>query len=195
MVFALILTGLLATTSPAPMATAPPPTIVPLSDTDGTPGVAATFGVEAPVDVVLDLLWDVSRFRRIFPDIKSLQVMRDAHPVVDVRFDVDAVIAAPNYTLRRTLDVKQGEIRWFSIAGDLKRLAGRWIVKPDGTTRSVVTYESFVDVGVPGVSTVYRDLVKTRLDQMAGRVRRAAAEAVVTKASSTPASEPAVGSW
>lgn len=169
----LLLLGLLA---------ALPPTIAPLTDKDGTPGVAATFDVEAPADVVLDLLWDVSRFRRIFPDIKSLEVVKDAPPVIDVRFDVDAVIASPTYTLRRTLDVEAGEIRWVSIAGDLKRIAGRWIVRPAGARRSVVVYESFVDVGVPGLSSVYRDLVKARLDQMAGRVRKAAAEAVASKA-------------
>jgi ribosome-associated toxin RatA of RatAB toxin-antitoxin module len=172
------------------LATSQPPHIVPLGDTDGTPGVAATFEVEAPHDVVVDLLWDVSRFRRIFPDIKSLAVVRDAHPVVDVRFDVDAVIASPTYTLRRTLDVGAGEIRWVSIAGDVKRIAGRWIVRPIDERRSMVTYESFVDVGVPGLSSVYRDLVKAKLDQMADRVRRGASDALVTKAMPAPGVEP-----
>jgi ribosome-associated toxin RatA of RatAB toxin-antitoxin module len=163
------------------VATSTPPEIVPLSDADGTPGVAATFDVEAPRDVVVDLLWDVSRFRSIFPDIKSLAVVRDAHPVVDVRFDVDAVIASPTYTLRRQLDVNAGEIRWVSIAGDVKRIAGRWIVRAVDARRSRVTYESFVDVGVPGLSSVYRDLVKAKLDQMAERVRKGAREALSTQ--------------
>jgi ribosome-associated toxin RatA of RatAB toxin-antitoxin module len=172
------------------LATSSPPEIVPLSDVDGTPGVSATFDVEAPRDVVLDLLWDVSRFRQVFPDIKSLQVVRDAHPVVDVRFDVDAVIASPTYTLRRTLDVPAGEIRWVSIAGDVKRITGRWLVRAIDERRSRVTYESFVDVGVPGVSGVYRDLVKAKLDQMAGRVRKGASAALEAKAMPAPGVEP-----
>ena len=176
------------------LSTSSAPTIVPLSDADGTPGVSATFEVEAPRDVVVDLLWDVSRFRRIFPDIKSLAVVRDAHPVVDVRFDVDAVIASPTYTLRRTLDVAAGEIRWVSIAGDVKRIAGRWIVRAVDERRSRVTYESFVDVGVPGLSSVYRDLVKAKLDQMAGRVRQGASDALVAKAMPAPGVEPGLPS-
>lgn len=172
------------------LSTSSAPTIVPLSDADGTPGVSATFEVDAPRDVVVDLLWDVSRFRRIFPDIKSLAVVRDAHPVVDVRFDVDAVIASPTYTLRRTLDVAAGEIRWVSIAGDVKRIAGRWIVRAVDERRSRVTYESFVDVGVPGLSGVYRDLVKAKLDQMAGRVRKGASDALVAQAMPAPGVEP-----
>jgi ribosome-associated toxin RatA of RatAB toxin-antitoxin module len=176
------------------LAMSTPPEIVPLSDADGTPGVAATFDVEAPRDVVVDLLWDVSRFRRIFPDIKSLQVVRDAHPVVDVRFDVDAVIASPTYTLRRTLDVPAGEIRWVSIGGDVKRIAGRWIVRHVDERRCRVTYESFVDVGVPGLSGVYRDLVKAKLDQMAGRVRKGASDALEARTVPAPGVEPGLPS-
>lgn len=187
MLLAVLLGALALSTSSAP-------TIVPLSDADGTPGVSATFEVDAPRDVVVDLLWDVSRFRRIFPDIKSLAVVRDAHPVVDVRFDVDAVIASPTYTLRRTLDVAAGEIRWVSIAGDVKRIAGRWIVRAVDERRSRVTYESFVDVGVPGLSGVYRDLVKAKLDQMAGRVRKGASDALVAQAMPAPGVEPGLPS-
>ena len=155
------------------------PTIVPLSDADDTPGVRATFEVDAPADVVLDLLWDVSRFKRIFPDIKELTVLAQSPTGVDVRFEVDAVVAKPTYTLRRSLDVGRGEISWFNIAGDLKRVVGRWVVRPaTNPQRSIVVYESFVDVGIVGISTVYRDIVKGKLDQMATRVRTAADEAM-----------------
>jgi ribosome-associated toxin RatA of RatAB toxin-antitoxin module len=178
----LLLGALLATAAPetkqtttAPPATSTAPTIIPLSDADDTPGVRATFEVDAPADVVLDLLWDVSRFKRIFPDIKELTVLDQAPTRVDVRFEVDAVVAKPTYTLRRSLDVGRGEISWFNIAGDLKRVVGRWVVRPaNDARRSIVVYESFVDIGIVGVSTVYRDIVKGKLDQMATRVRTAA---------------------
>ncbi len=153
-----------------------PPEIVPTPATDGTPGVVVTFDVDAPAPAVLEeLLWDVSRFRQIFPDIKAVTVVGGSGSRLDVRFDVDAVIATPTYTLRRTLDVAAREIRWHSIDGDVKHIAGRWQVEPRGPDRCRVRYESFVDVGVPGLSVVYRDVVVKKLDQMVARVRQAAA--------------------
>ena len=154
------------------------PVITPLTGSDDTPGVRCTFDVDAPAPVVLDLLWDVSRFRRIFPDIKELSV--EGTPTatqLDVRFAVDAVVAKPTYTLRRILDVAAGDIRWKNIAGDLPVVVGRWHVAPRKDGGSDVAYESYVDVGVPGVSTIYRNIVLSKLQQMVERVRAAAAEA------------------
>jgi ribosome-associated toxin RatA of RatAB toxin-antitoxin module len=158
----------------------PEPEIVPLED-EGTPGVRVSFVVEADAPLVLDMLWDVARFREIFPDIKALSVLRSSATQADVKFDVDAVIAAPTYTLRRELRATDGEIVWRAIAGDLKRIVGRWIVTPHARGAHVV-YESFVDVGVPGVSTIYRDVAKTKLDQMIVRVRAGAARALARRA-------------
>ena len=171
--------GLLLHVFLATLAASTPPTITPVSDADDTPGVRATFDVEAPASVVLDLLWDVSRFQRIFPDILALQVVTEAPSQVDVRFTVDAVVTKPSYTLRRRLDVERGEISWFSVAGDLKRVVGKWTVRPaSDARRCVVIYESFVDIGLVGISTVYRNIVTSKLHQMVERVRVAAADAV-----------------
>lgn len=167
------------------------PQIVPTPAKDGTPGVVVTFDVDAPAAAVLEqLLWDVSRFRQIFPDIKAVTVVGGSGTRLDVRFDVDAVIASPTYTLRRTLDVATREIRWHSIDGDVKHIAGRWQVEPLGPDRCRVRYESFVDVGVPGLSVVYRDVVVRKLDQMVARVRQAAALLPRAAPSSTPDSVP-----
>jgi len=165
----------------------PPPEIVPQTDAVGTPGVRVGFVVEAPPVLVLDMLWDVKRFREIFPDIKALTVLRSTDTQADVKFDVDAIIASPTYTLRRTLRSQAGEVSWVDIGGDLKRIVGRWIVTPHARGSHVI-YESFVDVGVPGVSTVYRDVAKTKLDQMVVRVRAGAARAVARTAPSAASS-------
>jgi ribosome-associated toxin RatA of RatAB toxin-antitoxin module len=162
--------------------------VVELADPGGVPGLRAAFDVDAPADVVLDLLWDVARFRSIFPDIKALDVV--AHPddrTIDVRFFVDAVVATPTYTLRRSLDRAGRRVSWKSIGGDLKHIAGAWTVTPTSPTTSRVTYESFVDTGVVGVSSVYRSLVVGRVEQMVGRVRAAAAAAPRAAAPSPPA--------
>lgn len=162
------------------------PVITPLTGVDDTPGVRCAFDVDAPAAVVLDLLWDVSRFKRVFPDIKELTVEGTPTPTqLDVRFAVDAVVASPTYTLRRTLDVNAGDIRWKNIAGDLPVVVGRWHVTPRKDGGSDVAYESFVDVGVPGVSTIYRNIVLSKLHQMVERVRTAAAQAKKTPATTT----------
>jgi ribosome-associated toxin RatA of RatAB toxin-antitoxin module len=149
--------------------------VVELADPAGVPGLRAGFDVDASADVVLALLWDVSRFRSIFPDIKALDVVaRPDDHTVDVRFFVDAVVATPTYTLRRSLDVGARRVRWVSVAGDLKHVAGSWTVTPRTATTCRVTYESYVDVGIVGVSSAYRSLVVGRVEQMAARVRAAA---------------------
>ena len=166
----------------ATLVAATPPTITALSDADDTPGVRATFEVDAPAGVVLDLLWDVSRFQRIFPDILALHVVTETPTQVDVRFTVDAVVTQPTYTLRRKRDAERGEISWVSIAGDLKRVVGKWTVRPaSDASRCVVVYESFVDIGFVGISTVYRNIVTSKLHQLVARVRLAADEAMGTR--------------
>jgi ribosome-associated toxin RatA of RatAB toxin-antitoxin module len=160
----------------SPTSTVPPPVdVVELVDAEGTPGLRASFDVDAEADLVLDLLWDVARFRTIFPDIKALDVVARPDPqTVDVRFFVDAVVATPTYTLRRSLDRPGRRVTWRSIAGDLKKVAGSWSVVARTAHGSRVVYESFVDTGLVGVSSVYRSLVLGRVEQMAGRVRAAA---------------------
>jgi len=169
------LLGAQAPSSPSSPSPAEGLDVVELADPEGVPGLRAIFVVDAPADVVLDLLWDVARFRSIFPDIKALDVVaRPDDRTVDVRFFVDAVVATPTYTLRRSLDRGRRRVAWVSIGGDLKKIVGAWTVAPVSPGRSRVIYESFVDVGVVGVSSVYRSVVVGRVEQMAARVRGAA---------------------
>lgn len=150
------------------------PVITAISDQDDTPGVKAVFDVDADADAVLELLWDVDRFQLIFPDIKELHVeQRPDDRTVQVRFVVDAVVAKPTYTLLRKLDRSGRSISWVNVAGDLDKIVGHWRIAQNGSG-CTVTYQSVVDVGVPGASGMYRGLVMGKLEEMIGRVQKAA---------------------
>jgi ribosome-associated toxin RatA of RatAB toxin-antitoxin module len=157
-------------------------------EVDGVKGLRARFRVKAPADVVLQTLWDVHRFREIFPDIHALDVLAessdDAHAHVDARFTVDAVLATVHYTLRRELDRASRSVQWKNIDGDLKYVRGSWTVAPvDGDAGQCdVVYTSFVDVGTFVPTGMVRDIAMSKLEQMATRVRAATRSAVLATA-------------
>ena len=155
-----------------------PPVIAAVRDKDDVPGVNAVFDVDAAPDDLLQMLWDVSKFREIFPDIKELVVesQPDERTVV-VRFGIDAVVTKVGYTLRREIDRDARTIRWVSVAGDLKKIVGFWKIEAGAAGGSHVTYQSIVDVGwVPGAASAYRSIVLSKMDEVVGRVRTAAAK-------------------
>ena len=180
------LLGALLATSGAPLASAPAPAVAratgafvePLKDERGVEGLRSTFVVDAPADAVLNVLWDVSRFKSIFPEVRDMQVLAH-HPgnTIDVRFEIDAVVASPSYTLRRCLTPAAaggGEVSWLSIAGDIKSIRGSWLVVPIDATRCRVIYTSFVDVGPVFVSGMVRGVAMRKATDLAERVRAAA---------------------
>lgn len=167
-----------------------PPAVTPLQAPDGVKGLRAVFDVRGDPDVVLETLWDVRRFRTIFPDIKALEVLApsmkelEGAARIDVRFFVDAVFKDVSYTLRRTVDRSKRTVTWEAIAGDLKVARGSWsvaalAVDPAAPTapRSRVIYTSFVDVGYFVPTGVIRDVAMGKVSEMAGRVRAACASA------------------
>ena len=165
--------------SPAPGINAAP-AVEALTATDDTKGLRATFLVGAPPAVVLDTLWDVTRFRQIFPDIEKLEVLAERPGSVDARFTVDAVLAKVSYTLRRDVDRASGTVRWQAIDGDLKSVRGSWQVSATDDPRVArVTYTSFVDVGYAVPSGLVRDTALRKVDEMAGRVRGACRTALL----------------
>ena len=161
------------------LALAPAPDVTKLRSTVAGQGIAdiqglrASFVVDAAPDIVLATLWDIDRFLEIFPDILRLKVQKRALRQMDVAFTVDAVLAEVSYTLRRSLDREAKVIWWREIGGDLRHVRGSWMVKalPDGS--SMVTYESFVEVGMMVPTGFYRDLALKKVTEMATRVRAA----------------------
>jgi hypothetical protein len=165
------------------------PVVEPLEAPDGVKGLRAVFDVpvssEADVDACLETLWDVRRFRSIFPDVKSLEVLAPAPDKVpmatqlDVKFTVDAVFQTTTYTLRRTIDRTAKKIEWVRIAGDVPTIRGSWAVtsvsSKDHSAAPVVrvTYTSFVDVGYFVPTGMVRDVAMGKVNEMAKRVRSA----------------------
>ncbi|MBI1947441.1 MAG: SRPBCC family protein [Deltaproteobacteria bacterium] len=183
----LVLLALLAAADPSVSSPAAPPpdlsaapVVQQLAAPDGTQGLRATFVVQAPPDVVLDTLWDVRRFRQIFPDIEALEVVAAGPGFFDARFTVDAVLAKVHYTLHREIDRSARSVRWQSIAGDLKDVRGGWQVSPTADPMvSTVTYTSFVDIGYAVPTGMVRDTALKKVDHMAERVRAACRTAVL----------------
>jgi len=182
---------MLALASPAPVPetagaldTTAPPSVEPLVGPGGVSGLRARFLVRAAPAVVLETLWDVRRFRSIFPDIESLAVVATRGECsVDVRFVVNAVLAKVSYTLRRDLDRAAGTVVWRSIAGDLKSVRGSWTVRAtEEPDVSQVVYTSFVDVGRLVPTGMVRDLALGKVKELASRVRAA----VATPSTSAP---------
>ena len=175
----LALLALLAAVDPGVALTAAP-VVEPLTAPDDTKGLRATFLVSAPPDLVLETLWDVKRFRQIFPDIEALEVLAERPGSVDARFTVDAVLAKVSYTLRRDVDRGARSVRWTAIDGDLKSVHGSWqVASTEDPLVSRVTYTSFVDVGYAVPSGLVRDTALKKVDQMVGRVRAACKTALL----------------
>lgn len=155
------------------------PAVEALTAADDTKGLRATFLVHAPPGVVLETLWDVRRFRQIFPDIERLEVLAEQASSIDVRFTVDAVLAKARYTLHREIDRAARTVRWRSTGGDVKHIEGSWqVTATDDPMTSRITYTSFVDVGYAVPSGLVRDTALNKVDQMAVRVRAACRAAV-----------------
>jgi carbon monoxide dehydrogenase subunit G len=163
----------------ASVAAAEPPQVEALTAADGVHGLRATFDVAGDPDVVLQTLWDVDRFRAIFPDIKSLTVLssrKDGATEVDVQFFVDAVFRDVSYTLRRRVDRLKRTVTWRAIGGDLAVVRGSWSVQPTSDPAMArVTYTSFVDVGYLVPTGMVRDVALGKVKHMAERVRAACA--------------------
>jgi ribosome-associated toxin RatA of RatAB toxin-antitoxin module len=150
-----------------------PPRIEPL-EREGVKGLRASFFVAAPPEHVFATLWDVKRFKDVFPDIHSLEVVRDGGEQLDVKFFVNAVLSDVTYTLRRTRDAKARTISWQSIAGDVRSIHGSWTVRTTADPNiSEVVYTSFVDVIAIVPTALVRDTAIKKTNEMAVRVRGA----------------------
>lgn len=146
-------------------------------DEVGTKGLEAAFEVEVAPDTLVATLWSVAHFPRLFPDVKESKVIRDAGDELDVAYRIDAVLKEVRYVLRRALDRATRTISWREIGGDLRRVRGSWRIEETGDAgRSRVIYSAFVDPGRFVPTRLVRDLAMRRVDEMAERVRRVAAE-------------------
>lgn len=142
---------------------------------DGMLGVEVIFDVEAPPTDVLDIFWNVKRFRETFPDVKSVDVLEQQQNELVTLVRVDAVLAMVEYKTRRIFDPSAGRVSWVELGGDLERVRGSWTVTPfAGGQHSHVHYRSFVVVSAWVPESMYRELVFQKVDEMVKRVRLSA---------------------
>jgi ribosome-associated toxin RatA of RatAB toxin-antitoxin module len=167
---------LVIATADAPLDVRAAPKVVPLVMGDGLKGLSATFLIEGSPDDVLLTLWDIHRFKSIFPDIKSVEVLVEKVDLVEARFQVHAVFDDVSYVLRRRLDRDKRRVDWVSIDGDIKRILGSWEVEATADPLvSKVAYTSFVDVSLLVPQSVVRNVAMNKVAQMVERVRGACA--------------------
>jgi hypothetical protein len=144
-------------------------------DREGTKGLEAVFEVDVPPDELLCLLWAPIHFRRLFPDIEDVRVIKDGGETLEVAYRIDAVVRKVGYVLLRTRDQAARTITWREIGGDLRRVRGSWRIEPSaGPGTSEVTYQAFVDVGRFVPTALVRDAGKRKLGEMVERVRKVA---------------------
>jgi Polyketide cyclase / dehydrase and lipid transport len=158
-----------------------------VTDDANTRGLEAIFYVAVPPTPLLDILWNVSNFGRLFPDIQETRIM-DTDGLtppnrIDVAYRVDAVVKVVSYVLRRRLDRATRAITWREISGDLRRVRGGWWVEAtdapettDAPEISRVTYRAFVDIGRFVPTRLVAKGAKRKAGEMIARVRRVAGE-------------------
>ena len=161
--------------------TTAPPDIREVTDEQKTRGVEVIFHVAVAAAPLLQVLWNIDNFPRLFPDIKDygLEARDPAEPPrwLDVRYRVDAVLAQVSYVIRRTLEPDGLSFTWREISGDLKRVRGGWyLAETDVPGLTRVTYRAFVDIGRFVPTRLVAKGARRKAGEMVDRVRR---EAVV----------------
>lgn len=152
-----------------------------ITDEAGTRGLEAIFCVAVPPEALLNILWDIANFGRLFPDIKETRVVDRDHETptrrIDLAYRVDAVVKEIRYVLRRRLDPDTRAITWRELSGDLRRVRGGWWVEAtDDPGISRATYRAFVDIGRFVPTRLVAKGAKRKAAEMIARVRQVAGE-------------------
>jgi len=160
---------------------------------DGVKGLVATFVVNQDRDVVFEVLNDIKGFKKVFPNILEVKLVRESESSRDVFFRVDAVLSEASYTLRRNhsrskiVDI----ITWNRLSGDANVIRGSWTLsdgdKP-GVTR--VVYSSYVDVSALVPTSTVRSIAMGKVEEMVVRIRKACDERAAAAPSPAPAPAP-----
>jgi len=143
----------------------------------GIKGVQARFQMPHSANVVIEMMWDVDAFAKLFPDILELRLVASQENSQDVHYRVDAVYKEVQYTLRRTLNKRDNgaDIEWQMLHGDLRNIIGAWRITQVGDEGCDIVYESYVDASVLVPTSMIRKVAKTKIREMVDRLRRAVA--------------------
>lgn len=145
----------------------------------GIKGVRACFELPHKPELIIDMMWDVDQFSKLFPDILELRLVASHENSQDVHYRVDAVYKEVKYTLRRIRNDRDNgsDIEWQMLNGDLRNIIGAWRITESGESGCSVVYESYVDASVLVPTAMIRKVAKTKVREMVDRVRRAASAA------------------
>ncbi|RYG79221.1 hypothetical protein EON77_09465 [bacterium] len=142
---------------------------------DGIKGIEARFVVDVPPDALVEILWDIRNFGRLFPDIEKVEKVGGSGDSLELAYRINAVVKKFSYVVRRTVDRAARTITWREISGDFKAVRGGFRVEPhEAPGKSRVTYGAFVEVGRFVPTSLVRDVAMRKMDEMIGNVKRAA---------------------
>jgi ribosome-associated toxin RatA of RatAB toxin-antitoxin module len=117
-----------------------------------TDRVTEQITIDAPVQVVLDILLDLPRYPEWAPDLKTIEITEtdDQGRALEVHFRAAGMGRSTHYTLRYDHS-EPNVVAWFLTEGDITRkLDGRYVLEPAGEAdRTEVTYELEAELIVP----------------------------------------------
>lgn len=137
-------------------------------------GLRVHFDADKTAQESIDIMWDVEKFTRSFPDVLELEVLEQSPNHQRVRYVIDAKFKKLSYVLNRNLRQTHSghEITWTMVKGDLRAVDGAWRVSERADGRCDIEYESFVDASVFIPSSVIRQGALQKVDEMVSKVRR-----------------------
>lgn len=143
-----------------------------IKDSNGIPGVRATFIIKAKREIIWQTLVDYDNFKDIFEGIDEMKVLNNNSSGAKVEFWVDAVLKNLHYILDRKYEKPGYKITWKKISGDLKDIHGSWqIVDTEDSTAKLLVYESYVDIGFKVVTWMIQQGAMGKAEEMAYRLR------------------------
>lgn len=143
-----------------------------VSNTQGIPGIRVLFTVRSDRGRVWRALVDYTNFRKVFPDVERLKVLREDAAGAEVQFWISVSWIPFDYTLYRSYEQPTRRLSWKRIEGSFNHISGSWeILGTDDPQRLLVIYESYLDIGFVVPLAMVRRGAADRAEAMVGRFR------------------------
>ncbi len=132
---------------------------------NGREFVEAIVLVHAPPKRVYGVITDFERYPDVFSDVKRVDIIEKSHNTITARFhlksDLAIIPVKISYTIKYYL--KENEVTWDFIKGDLSYSEGFWRLYPLDD-KTVVVYRLSFDIKPPNffVKAVYEFVTKNR---------------------------------
>ena len=137
-------------------------------------GLRVHFDADAAPSEAIELIWDVEKFTRSFPDVLSLEILSNQRHIS--AYATSSTQNSKSYPMSSTgtsnATRTKHEVTWSMVKGDLRSVDGAWRISSRTDGRSDIEYESFVDASVFIPSAVIRQGALQKVDEMVVRVRQ-----------------------